>query len=167
MPKHWKSPPSTVTPWRDHSVCGAATFPSIYTLHQCRRRLGAWYSLYEGEPYHHTQMHDFQGAVLVYRSQLLKRSLFLTSLFALLIEMLHLILWHLFCSLISLLFVFSFLFCCYLMWENVPCAQLLLCSSRFHLTCILAAAFQLSYSGHNLNLCLQHHCQISYPFLKI
>lgn len=79
----------------------------------------------------------------------------------------NLILWHLFCSLISPLFVFSFIFCCYLKWENVPCAQLLLCSSRFRLTCILAAAFQLSYSGHNLNLCLQHHCQISYPFLKI
>lgn len=75
-----------------------------------------------------------------------------------------------FCSLISLLFLLSLIFCCYVMWGYVPCAQLLFCSSRFHLKCILAekaAAFQLSYSGHNLNLHLQHHCQISCPFLKI
>lgn len=100
MPEHRRNPPSTVTLQWAHSICGAATFPSTYKLHWCRRSLSSWYSLCE-EPYHPTQTHHFQWAIATCRSQCQKMSAFLIFLFALLIEMLQISQYSDTCALLS------------------------------------------------------------------
>lgn len=113
IPECLWNPPSTVTLQWGHSICGAATFPSTYKLQWCRS-LSSCYSFCE-EPYHHTQTHYFQGAIPVYRSKCQKMSVFLTFLFALLIEMLQVSQYSDTCVLLSSAFqVFThFLLLCY------------------------------------------------------
>lgn len=160
--QYWRGPSSSYTVMGP--FCGAATFPSVYTLDHAGEGLAPGrvsvklnhfvtpkYTIFKGL-YLCTGVNFWKGHCPPKRSAAFNQ-----------------ILWHLFCSLISLLFMFSLVFCC-VTWENVSCTRSLFCSSRFHLTCILAKkspAFQLSYSGLDLNLCLHHHCQTHHPFLKI
>lgn len=160
IPQYWRSPSSSYTVMGP--FCAAATFPSVCIL-DCTGEGLVPGSVCEGEPFCHIQILCFQGVLLVYTSQFWKGHCSPNRSAAF-----YQILWHLFCSLISLLFMFSLMFC-YVTWENVSCSQLPFCSSRFHSTCILAktSAFQLSYLGPNLIRCLHHHWKTSYPFLKI